>query len=38
MSLSEISASVSALLGFAPPSTLTAHGSSKVLKFASFSF
>ncbi|CAF2128585.1 hypothetical protein HID58_011704 [Brassica napus] len=32
MSLSEISASVSALLGFAPPSTLTAHGSSKLNK------
>ncbi|XP_056852789.1 uncharacterized protein LOC130502001, partial [Raphanus sativus] len=32
MSLSEVSASVSALLGFAPPSTLTAHGSSKLNK------
>ncbi|ESQ37247.1 hypothetical protein EUTSA_v10002585mg [Eutrema salsugineum] len=30
MSLSEISASVSALLGFAPPATLTADGSSKL--------
>ena len=33
MSLSEVSASVSALLGFAPPSTLTADGSSKVFFF-----
>uniref|UniRef100_M4EHU0 DUF7794 domain-containing protein n=1 Tax=Brassica campestris TaxID=3711 RepID=M4EHU0_BRACM len=32
MSLSEVSASVSALLGFAPPSTLTADGSSKLNK------
>ncbi|CAA7045669.1 unnamed protein product [Microthlaspi erraticum] len=32
MSLSEISATVSALLGFAPPSTLTADGSSKLNK------
>ncbi|CAH8353595.1 unnamed protein product [Eruca vesicaria subsp. sativa] len=32
MSLSEISASVSALLGFAPPATLTASGSSKLNK------
>ncbi|VVA98491.1 unnamed protein product [Arabis nemorensis] len=30
MSLSEISAAVSALLGFAPPATLTADGSSKL--------
>ncbi|CAF1705595.1 unnamed protein product [Brassica oleracea] len=32
MSLSEISASVSALLGFAPPATFTAHGSSQLNK------
>ncbi|CAH8373725.1 unnamed protein product [Eruca vesicaria subsp. sativa] len=32
MSLSEVSAAVSALLGFAPPSTLTADGSSKLNK------
>lgn len=42
MSLSEISATVSALLGFAPSSTLTADGSSKVfavlLSFSFFSF
>ena len=37
MSLSEVSASVSALLGFAPPSTLTADGSSKVFFFFYYS-
>ena len=33
MSLSEVGAAVSVLLGFAPPSTLSASGSSKVLNF-----
>lgn len=32
MSLSEVSAAVSALLGFSPPATLTPDGSFKVFK------
>ncbi|CAH8361994.1 unnamed protein product [Eruca vesicaria subsp. sativa] len=36
MSLSEISAAVSALLGFSPPPTLTPDGSSKILKPSPF--
>lgn len=33
MSLQEVGAAVSVLLGFAPPSTLSASGSSKVLNY-----
>lgn len=42
MSLLEVSAAVSVLLGFAPPASLSADGSSKVIKilccFLSLSF